>query len=50
MILLAENHRETREHLTLLLTHARFRVVQAADGREALKCMGLYEELRGRGS
>jgi two-component system chemotaxis response regulator CheY len=37
MILLAEDNKETREHLALVLTSARFRVVQAADGREALK-------------
>ena len=36
MIQLAEDNAATREHLALILTNARFRVVQAADGREAL--------------
>jgi CheY-like chemotaxis protein len=36
MILLAEDNAETRVHLALLLTNDGHRVVQAADGQEAL--------------
>jgi CheY-like chemotaxis protein len=36
MILLAEDNTETRVHLALVLTNDGYRVVQAADGREAL--------------